>query len=141
MDVKGRLITPGFVDNHCHVLWIGGMSYLMPPSLFVCATMDEILAIVEERARNNPDLPIIGGIGWRMNQLPDGPRKEILDAVVPDRPVMLMSYSGQAGWLNSKAIELMTQRNPEAFARLSPVRDPQPGSTPVNANAIMSSIS
>lgn len=127
VDVKGRLITPGFVDNHCHVLWIGGMSYLMPPNLFACATMDEILAKVEERARNNPDLPIIGGIGWRMNQLPDGPRKEILDAVVPDRPVMLMSYSGQAGWLNSKAIELMTQRNPEAFARLSPVRDPATG--------------
>lgn len=127
VDAKGRLITPGFVDNHCHVLWIGGMSYLMPPNLFECTTQDEILAKIEERARNNPDLPMIGGIGWRMNQLSDGPRKEILDAVVSDRPVMLMSYTGQAGWLNSKAIALMIQRNPEAFARLSPVRDPETG--------------
>lgn len=127
VDAKGRLITPGFVDNHCHVLWIGGMSYLMPPNLFQCTTMSEVLAVVEERAQNNPDLPIIGGIGWRMNQLPNGPRKEILDAIVSDRPVMLMSYSGQAGWLNSKAIAVMTERNPEAFARLSPVRDPETG--------------
>jgi len=127
VDAKGRLITPGFVDNHCHVLWIGGMSYLMPPNLFQCTTMSEVLAVVEKRAQKNPDLPIIGGIGWRMNQLPNGPRKELLDAIVSDRPVMLMSYSGQAGWLNSKAIALMTQRNPEAFARLSPVRDPETG--------------
>ncbi len=127
VDAKGRLMTPGFVDNHCHVLWIGGMSYLMPPNLFQCTTMNEVLAKIEERALNNPDLPVIGGIGWRMNQLPNGPRKEILDAVVSDRPVMLMSYSGQAGWLNSKAIALMTERNHEAFRRLAPVRDPETG--------------
>jgi predicted amidohydrolase YtcJ len=127
MDGKERLITPGFVDNHCHVLWIGGMSYLQPPDLFECVTMNDILAKVRERARKNPGLPVIGGIGWRMNQLPEGPRKEILDSVVSDRPVMLMSYSGQAGWLNSRAIKLMRERNPAAFERLAPVRDPRTG--------------
>ena len=25
---RGRLVTPGFVENHCHVLWIGGMTLL-----------------------------------------------------------------------------------------------------------------
>lgn len=127
MDGKERLITPGFVDNHCHVLWIGGMSYLQPPDLFECVTMNDILAKVRERARKNPGLPVIGGIGWRMNQLPEGPRKEILDSVVSDRPVMLMSYSGQAGWLNSRAIKLMRERNPAAFERLAPVRDKKTG--------------
>lgn len=120
---RGRLVTPGFVENHCHVLWIGGMCYLQPPELFACETQDDVLAWVRKRAEDHPRLPLIGGIGWRMNQLPDGPRREILDAVVPDRPVMLMSYSGQGGWLNSKAIERMETRNPEAFERLSPVRD------------------
>lgn len=127
MDGKDRLITPGFVDNHCHVLWIGGMSYLQPPDLFECVTMSDILAKVRERARENPDLPVIGGIGWRMNQLPEGPRKEILDSVVSDRPVMLMSYSGQAGWLNSRAIKLMRERNPAAFKLLAPVQDSKTG--------------
>ncbi len=124
---RGRLVTPGFVDNHCHALWIGGMSFLQPPELFALDTQDDILAWVKDRARKNPDLPLIGGIGWRMNRLPNGPRREILDAALPDRPVMLMSYSGQAGWLNSKAIELMEKRNPQAFERLAPVRDPQTG--------------
>ncbi len=124
---RGRLVTPGFIDNHCHPLWIGGMAYLQPPDLFACTTMADVLARVKERAEKNPGLPLIGGIGWRMSQLPNGPRKEILDAVVPDRPVMLMSYSGQGGWLNSKAIERMEKRNPQAFALLAPVRDPATG--------------
>ena len=124
---RGRLVTPGFVDNHCHVLWIGGMCYFQPPELFACETLDDLLAWVKQRADDHPELPLIGGIGWRMNQLPDGPRRELLDAVVPDRPVMLMSYSGQAGWLNSRAIELMESRNPDAFERLAPVRDPKTG--------------
>ena len=124
---RGRLVTPGFVDNHCHVLWIGGMSYLQPPELFDCEDMEQILAKVKERAEKNPDLPLIGAIGWRMEQLPNGPKREILDEIVSDRPVMLMSYSGQAGWLNSKAIALMEERNPKAFELLSPVRNPDTG--------------
>jgi predicted amidohydrolase YtcJ len=127
VDGRGRLVTPGFVDNHCHVLWIGGMAHLQPPELFACETQEEVLAWVKARAAEHPDLPLIGGIGWRMNQLPEGPRREILDAAVPDRPVMLMSYSGQGGWLNSRAIERMESRNPEAFERLAPVRDPETG--------------
>ncbi len=127
IDGKGRLVTPGFVDNHCHALWIGGMTYLQPWELFTLETQDDILAWVKKRAEEHPELPLIGGIGWRIDLLPDGPRREILDAVVPDRPVMLMAYSGQGGWLNSKAIEWMETRNPEAFERLAPVRDPKTG--------------
>ncbi len=127
VDGRGRLVTPGFVENHCHVLWIGGMSYLQPPELFACDTQEDILAWVEKRAAEHPDLPLIGAIGWRMNQLPEGPRRELLDTVVPDRPVMLMSYSGQGGWLNSQAIDWMESRNPEAFERLVPVRDSDTG--------------
>ncbi len=127
VDGRGRLATPGFVENHCHVLWIGGMTYLQPPDLFGCNTQEEILAWVKKRAEEHPDLPLIGAIGWRMSQLPKGPRREILDAVVSDRPVMLMAYSGQGGWLNSTAIKWMESRNPEAFERLEPVRDPGNG--------------
>ena len=33
-------------------------------------------------------------------------RKELIDAVVPDRPVMLWSRDGHTAWVNSKALEL-----------------------------------
>ncbi len=124
---RGRLVTPGFIDNHCHPLWIGGMTYLQPWELFPLKTQADILAWVKKRAEEHPELPLIGGIGWKMSQLPEGPRREILDAVVPDRPVMLMSYSGQGGWLNSKAIERMESSNPAAFELLAPMRDPETG--------------
>ncbi|MDQ7780561.1 MAG: amidohydrolase [Planctomycetota bacterium] len=127
VDGHGRLVTPGFIDNHCHPLWIGGMTYLQPWELFTLETQADLLAWVKQRAEEHPELPLIGGIGWKLSQLPEGPRREILDAVVPDRPVMLMSYSGQGGWLNSKAIEWMESRNPVAFELLAPVRDPKTG--------------
>jgi hypothetical protein len=124
---RGRFVTPGFVDNHCHPLWIGGIGYLMPNNLYACRNQEDIKAAVRQRAEDHPTLPFIGGIGWRMDQLPAGPRKDILDTVVPDRPVILMSYSGQCGWLNSTAVRLLEQRNRLAFEELGPVRDPQTG--------------
>ena len=36
----------------------------------------------------------------------DGPRKEDLDAVVPDRPVFLLNTDVHAAWVNSRALEL-----------------------------------
>lgn len=128
IQAKGRFLTPCFGDSHCHPLWIGGIGYLMPSNLFACATMDDIAAAVRAHAAANPGLPFVGGIGWRMDQVPGGvPRKEILDGIVTDRPVVLMSYSGQAGWLNSAAVRHFSGRNPEAFEALLPVRDPETG--------------
>ncbi len=85
--------------------WIGGMSYLQPPDLFECVTMNDILAKVRERARKNPrsacnwryrmeDEPVAGGAAEGNSRFRGfGPPW-----------VMLMSYSGQAGWLNSRPL-------------------------------------
>ncbi|MBN1297852.1 amidohydrolase [bacterium] len=126
INAKGRRITPGFIDNHCHVLWIGGLTYLMPADLYACADHAELAAVLKRRAAVDPELIFIGGIGWKMENIPGNiPRKELLDAIIPDRPVILMSYSGQCGWLNSMAIHQMESRNPAAFDELVPVRDGQ----------------
>ncbi len=121
---KNRRITPGFIDNHCHVLWIGGFVYLMPPDLYACTDHAQLAAVLKRRAESDPEMPIIGGIGWRMEFVPGGvPKKEILDEIISDRPVILMSFSGQAGWMNSLAIRELERRNPVAFEELSPARD------------------
>ena len=48
------------------------------------------------------------GGGWYNPVFADtgGPRKEDLDAVVPDRPVFLLNSDVHAAWVNSKALEL-----------------------------------
>lgn len=124
INAKNRRITPGFIDNHCHVLWIGGFVYLMPPDLYACNDHAQLAAVLKQRAAADPEMPIIGGIGWRMEKVPGGvPRKEILDDIISNRPVLLMSFSGQSGWLNSLAVRELERRDPNAFEELSPVRD------------------
>ena len=121
LDAGGKVLTPGFIDNHCHVVWIGGMMAFMTKRLMEAEDLDEMLQMVSDQAAANPDLPYVSGVGWRFEYAPGGyPDREVMDRVVKDRPVLLMSICGQCGWLNTRAAELLAERNPEALRRLAP---------------------
>ncbi len=120
---KGRTLTPGFIDNHCHVLWIGGLTSLMTTDLFTCETVDEMREVVQRQAARFPDSAIVMAQGWKQHCIPEGVSQlELLDSWVPDRPAALMSYMA-TGWVNSRMLELMTERNPAAMELLVPERD------------------
>jgi predicted amidohydrolase YtcJ len=124
IDGKGRVLTPGFIDNHCHVVWIGGMMAFMTKRLMDASNLDEMLQMVLDQSRANPDLPYVSGVGWRFEYAPGGmPDRKVLDKVISDRPVVLMSICGQCGWLNTHAVELLEERNPRALLRLAPRLD------------------
>ena len=36
----------------------------------------------------------------------DSPDKKILDEIIPDKPVFILSQSGHSAWVNSKALEV-----------------------------------
>ncbi|MEW6359916.1 MAG: amidohydrolase family protein [Planctomycetota bacterium] len=128
INARGRMLTPGFVDNHCHVLWIGALHSLMTQELYECKSFEAIKAAVLKQARENPDLPFVSGVGWHYNYIPGGvPDKLLLDSILSERPVFLMAYDGQGGWVNSKALDLMHKRNPGAFEELVPIRDKKTG--------------
>ncbi|MBU1671819.1 MAG: amidohydrolase [Actinobacteria bacterium] len=120
---RGRVLTPGFVDNHCHVLWIGGLTGLMTTDLFFCESADEMKEVVLRQAAEHPDSKIVLAQGWKQHCLPqDVPELELLDSWMPDRPVALMSYMA-TGWVNSRMLDLMRERNPRAFELLVPEKD------------------
>ncbi|MFH1148940.1 MAG: amidohydrolase [Actinomycetota bacterium] len=121
IDAGGKTVTPGFIDNHCHVVWVGGLMALMTKRLFEATSLEEVNEMVLDHARANPDIPVVMGVGWRFEHMPGGiPTMEMLDSVIRDRPVMLMSLCGQCGWFNTAAVELMEERNPAALRRLAP---------------------
>jgi predicted amidohydrolase YtcJ len=64
-------------------------------------------ALVGAYARDHPDEEWITGGGWSMDAFPGGvPTRDLLDAVVADRPVFLPNRDGHGAWVNSKALAL-----------------------------------
>ena len=101
----GRFVMPGFHDSHLHPI-TGGMRTLQC-ELSGAATAAEALERVKAYAAAHPEKQWITGRGWELPLFPAAnPRKELLDAVVPDRPVYLTAADGHNAWVNSKALAL-----------------------------------
>ena len=123
--LAGKAVVPGFQDSHIHPAF--GARNLLNLNLDDLQTRDEYLARVRSVADANPDLQWIVGGGWHSPRFAatGGPRKEHLDAVVPDRPVFLMNSDVHAAWLNSPALEAagLTPDSPDPWDGYL-VRDP-----------------
>lgn len=123
--IAGAMIVPGFQDAHVHPS-VGGRN-LLNVNLDDLHAKDDYLARIRAFADAHPDLPWITGGGWYnpVFAATEGPRKEDLDAIVPDRPVFLINTDVHAAWANTKALELagITADTPDPWDGYF-VRDP-----------------
>ena len=104
VELRGRTVTPGFIDAHVHPVSSG--VEMLRCDLTGLRGLDAYLARVVEYAAANPDETWILGGGWSMADFPGGiPSRYDLDRVVPDRPVYVESRDGHTGWANSRALE------------------------------------
>lgn len=104
VDLRGRMLLPGFQDAHVHAS--GGGLERGRCDLSPAHSRQEYLAAVAAYAAEHPDREWITGGGWAMDVFPGGvPRKEDLDSVVGDRPVFLSNRDHHAAWVNSMALE------------------------------------
>jgi predicted amidohydrolase YtcJ len=68
-------------------------------------SLEEIQRLVATHAAANPDAPWVLGRSWLFDAVPDGrPTAAMLDAVVPDRPVMLDANDYHSAWVNTAAL-------------------------------------
>jgi len=105
VDLDGGTLLPGFTDAHLHPVFAGDQ--LRRCDLQAASTAPEYAALVAAYAGDHPDEEWITGGGWAMDAFPRGiPTRELLDAVVPDRPVFLPNRDGHGAWVNSKALTL-----------------------------------
>jgi hypothetical protein len=105
VDLAGRLMTPGFQDAHCHP-GSSGLD-LLRCSFAGCVDGDDAVAYIAGYATRHPDQEWILGSGWQQTWFPRGcPPKEALDAVVPDRPVLVYNADGHGAWANSRALTM-----------------------------------
>ncbi len=115
IELDGRMVVPGFQDVHIHPISAGVEAKAC--DLNAATSVDEYIAIIKKYAEANPDEPWITGGGWSMAAFGPGAlaRRELIDAVVPDRPVILWSRDGHTTWVNSKALEVagITNKTPD----------------------------
>ena len=106
IDLDGKMLMPSFQDVHIHP--IGSGQAALTVDLTEKNSVEAYVETVRAYAEANPDDPWIVGSGWSMSVFGPGgfTDKELLDAVVANRPVYLMSADGHTGWVNSKALEV-----------------------------------
>lgn len=111
IDLDGKFVSPGFIDGHIHAPgnWF---TKLYQIDLTGLSTNEEYLETIRSFVEAHPDEEGYIGSPFMLNayQLPDGsnpgPSKEDLDAICPDKPILIHDVSYHAAWVNSKAFEM-----------------------------------
>lgn len=104
-DLKGQMVLPGFIDSHTHASKTTGLIYSI--DLFDGGSVEEYVATIEKFVKEHPNEPALQGRGWSNPVVPGiGPRKEVLDKIVPTTPIALTSDDGHSLWVNSAALKL-----------------------------------
>ena len=112
VDLKGRLVVPGFQDSHLH---FPGQS-VNEVDLHGAETLQEFQRRLADFAKAHPQLPWITGHGWGYSAFPNQTvDKKYIDAVVSDRPVYVSERDGHMGLANSKALQIsgVTSKTPD----------------------------
>ncbi|MFE0582893.1 amidohydrolase [Streptomyces sp. NPDC058874] len=105
VDLTGKLLLPGFQDAHMHPAFAG--VELAECDLTGTVGVNDYLALIRAYADAHPDREWITGGGWSMESFEGGlPTRHLLDAVVPDRPVLLSNRDHHGAWANTRALEL-----------------------------------
>lgn len=102
VDLKGRLVIPGFNDAHVRFV-MGGL--ILDQLDLREASAAEVQKRLAAYAKAHPDRVWIVGRDWSYGALAESPHRRLLDAVVADRPVWLRDRDGHSGWANTKALE------------------------------------
>ncbi len=111
IDLNGQMVTPGFMDGHIHppANW---MNKLYNIDLSNCKTNEEYIKAIKAFVEANPDMPYYEGGPFMLNayQKEDGsnpgPQKADLDAICPNKAIVINDASHHAIWVNSAALAL-----------------------------------
>ena len=106
IDLRGRTVTPGLIDAHCHLSVCGQLGTVFVdltwPKVF---TIEDMQAKLTERIATTPSGEWVIGMGWlTFGGRP--PNKHDLDPISPNHPVFVLNQGGHMAAVNSLALEM-----------------------------------
>jgi len=106
VNAAGAVVYPGFIDAHAH--FVGYGQSLFAVDLMFVNSWEEVINRVKDFAAKHPGTSWIRGRGWDQNRFPGKqfPTNEQLNALFPDRPVILERVDGHASIANNAALTI-----------------------------------
>jgi predicted amidohydrolase YtcJ len=129
IDLAGRTVTPGLIDNHMHLLR-GATTWAKELRFDGVESRRQAIDLIRARAKSEgPGGWVFNIGGWAHQQFADDPKpftREELDKIAPDNPIALQESYYQV-FLNSRALkEFGIEANapdPKDFVKGSIIRD------------------
>lgn len=115
VDLRGRLVVPGFTDAHVH--FFSGGDELMASDLRSARSEEEFARRVQEVAQTLPPGTWITSGSWDHENWPGAklPTRALLDKYAPEHPVFVSRLDGHMAVANSLALKIagITRDTPE----------------------------
>lgn len=107
IDLRGRTATPGLNDAHAHPRGVGEALLGVDLTLLEVSPVATLMDRMREGAAERPDQPWVVGRGYDDNMLAEQrhPTRHDLDAVIADRPALLIRADYHIGVVNSRGLE------------------------------------
>ena len=108
VDARGRVVMPGLIDSHNHMVLFGKQLQDVEVSPNTVSNLDELCRAIAERAAQTPPGQWVKAWGYDNTRLAENahPTRDVLDRAAPDHPVSLMRTCMHVMAVNSKALEL-----------------------------------
>lgn len=108
VDLDDRVVIPGFVESHAHLLMMGQTRHQVDTSSPPNHCIGDILARIQEAVDRTPPGSWIVGFHYDEGLLAEGrpPSLAELTRVAPDHPVYLTHNSGHLAVVNQRALDV-----------------------------------
>lgn len=111
LDMQGRLIIPGLIDSHMHLLHAG--EALGQLDLINCKDLEEIRASIRQYAKLHPDVPRLLCRSWFQASTNNQALASTIDDL-DSRPIYITSFDVHSMWCNTAALnELQVAEMPD----------------------------